>query len=267
MEATRNKILTFAAAALVALQILLNPQPSSAVSIFEGSGTNPETGGGGVSGQAQFTLVGSTLTLVLTSTTTANHAKGDDLTGIAFNIATNPTLSYSESTGIALTSGHSIFTNSTTVNNATVLGGSWTNNLGATPLGNYGVAATGFNGAFSAAGITTGTGGPDYGIVGPNVTFTGGGFSGSAFPLAKSSLTFTFSVIGGSMTESDIQNVKFLFGTAGNGIVDGTCTNCTTPPPLLHSPEPSTVFLLGSGLAGLAAWRWRRRQKRAARPD
>ena len=253
-----TKALTFAAAALVAL---LSPHPSSAVSIFTGSGTNPETGGGVVSGKAQFTLVGSTLTLVLTSTTTANHPKGDDLTGIAFNIATDPTLSFNSSTGIALTSGHSIFTDSTTINNATALGGSWTNNLGATPLGDYGVATSGFSGAFSAAGITTGTGGPDYGIVGPNVNFTGGGFSGSAFPLAKSSLTFAFSLIGGSMTESDIQNVKFLFGTDGTGIVDGTCTSCITPLPLdppVHTPEPSTVLLLASGLAGLTAWRWRR---------
>jgi hypothetical protein len=228
------------------------------VSIFTGSGTNPETSGGAVSGQAQFTLAGSTLTLVLSSTTTANHAKGDDLTGIAFNIATNPTLSYSESTGIALTPGHSIFTNSTTVNNATALGGSWTNNLGATPLGNYGVAATGFNGAFSAAGITAGNGGPDYGIVGPNVNFTGGGFGGCCFPYAKSSLTFTFSIASGAMAESDIRNVRFLFGTAGTGIVDGTCTSCTTPPPV-HSPEPGTVLLLGSGLTGLGLWQWGRR--------
>jgi hypothetical protein len=152
-----------------------------------------------------------------------------------------------------LTAGSEIFTNKTTSNTSDPVNGSWTNVLGATPISQYGVATTGFSGAFSAGTITLGNGGVDYGIV-SNGTFPappGSGTSNSfnlGFPLIQDTLTFTLTGISG-VSQSQITNVEFLFGTSGTGIITAV-------------PEPGSITLAGIGLAAAGLVGLRRRTRR-----
>jgi hypothetical protein len=226
--------------------------PARAAYITSGTGLNPETRNR-VSAAATFKVSGNILTLTLTNTTAGGTTtRGDVLQGIAFSVAgVNPTLSL---TSIALTNPGSgstddrIFTSKKSSNTTGLLSGSYTTVLGESPIAEFGVSSTGFDGAFAAGSITRGTGGTDYGIV-ANGTFPPGagvnGFSGSAFPLIQDSLTFTFSVTG-YLAESKIEGVKFLFGTDDRGVITGT-----TP----AVPEPSSLVLLGSAGAILLAGR------------
>src|SRR5262249_6216568 len=117
---------------------------------------------------------------------------------------------------------------------------------------------TSFSGAFSAGTISLGTGDVDYGIVSndpPNGTFpappgsgTSGSFNASVFPLIQDTLTFTLTGASG-VAQSQITNVKFLFGTDGTGII-------TTP----AVPGPSSCALASIGGAGLVGVMRRRRR-------
>src|SRR5262245_60673973 len=139
---------------------LLGPsQSAKAGVIFSGSGNNPEASAT-ASGKAEFTISGNILTVVLTNTTSPRTtAQGNALTGVTFDIDPgNPVLTL---TGIALTSGSTIWTSETASNTSNPLSGSWTNVLGSSPLGEYGVATTGFNGRFHGGSITRGNSSPD----------------------------------------------------------------------------------------------------------
>ena len=244
------KQLGLAALTFVSLSAAMNTVRADYVT--SGTGKNIETGNQ-VAAAATFKVSGSILTLTLTNTTVGGTTRrGDVLQGIAFNIGgINPVLSL---TNIALTSPGSsstddrIFTSKTSANTSDPLSGSYTNVLGTNSIAEFGVSSTGFNGAFAAGSITRGTGGADYGIVAAG-TFPPGsgvnGFSGSAFPLIQESLTFTFQV-NGNLAESQLEGIKFLFGTAGTGVI-----NASTP----AVPEPSSLVLLGSAGALLLAGR------------
>jgi hypothetical protein len=230
----------------VALGMTLSAAPCKA-GFFVGSGTNAGTGDS-VSASALFEIsAGDTLKITLKNTTLGGTlVRGDILTGLVWDISgATPVLAFPTT---ALTAGSDIFINKTTSNTSDPVNGSWTNVLGATPISQYGVATTGFSGAFSAGTITLGTSGVDYGIVSndpPNGTFpappgsgTSGSFNASAFPLIQDTLTFKLTGISG-VSESQITNVKFLFGTDGTGII-------TAGKPV---PEPGSFVLAGSGLA------------------
>jgi hypothetical protein len=203
--------------------------------VFTGSGNILDKNGRLVSAQADFSISGNTLTIVLQNTTSGGTLlRGDLLTGIAFDLSAPRPTSLNLST-IALTSGSDIFTSKTTLNNSTALAGSWTDKLGSSPISQYGIAATGFSGAFSAAGLAVGKGGEDYSIAAAG-TFPAplgigisDSFNGSAFPLIQNSLTFNFG-FQGSLSESQLRNVKFLFGTSGADVISTV-------------PEPSTLVI------------------------
>jgi hypothetical protein len=241
------------AAAIAALCVCLAGAPCKAGS-FTGSGINAETGDS-VAASALFEISGDTLTITLTNTTLGGTLlRGDVLTGLVWDISgATPVLAFPTT---ALTAGSDIFTDKTTSNTSDPVNGSWTNVLGATPISQYGVATTGFSGAFNAGTITLGSG-IDYGIV-SNGTFPappGSGTSGSfnlGFPLIQDTLTFTLTGISG-VSQSQITNVKFLFGTSGEGIVTGTAV-----------PEPSTIVLALAALVPLGVIQLHRARRRSA---
>ncbi len=230
----RSSRLPLAASAVV-LSIITSAQASV---LFSYSGFNPE-GNANVSGSAMFTISGDILTLVLTNTTLPRTtSQGNAMTGVTFDIGGgSPVLAL---TSTALTAGSNFWTSKFATNNASALNGSWTNVLGASPLGEYGVATTGFNGRFQGGSIGLGNAAPNYGIVAAG-TFDGTNvsFGGSQFPFVQNSLTFTFTGVSG-FTEAQISNVKLLFGTDGTGII----------------PAPGSLALISLG--GLVAARRRR---------
>jgi len=214
---------------------------AGAAVIFTGSGFNPE-GGVNVAGSAAFAISGNTLTLVLKNTTVPRTtAQGNAMTGVTFDI--NPGSPVLTLTSTAMTGGATLWTSKTASSNSASLGGSWTNVLGASPLGEYGVATSGFNGRFNGGSIALGNSAPNYGIVSAG-TFNGTNvsFGGSQFPFVQDSMTFTFTGIAG-FTEAQISNVKLLFGTDGTGVIQTV-------------PTPGALALAGFG--GLFAVRRRR---------
>lgn len=218
---------------------------ADAATIFSGSGNNPEVGAS-ASGTATFNISGDTLTIVLKNTTDPRTAEqGNVLSGVAFDLASaSPTLSL---TGTGLDGASEIWTSETVSNTSDPLAGSWTNVLGGSPLADYGVATTGFNGRFNGGSITLGNAGPNYGIVAAN-TFDGTNvsFGGSQFPFIQDSMIFTFSGISG-VSEAQIENVQILFGTDGTGIITMT-----------KVPEPGMMLVAIGLVAGLCCCRSRR---------
>jgi hypothetical protein len=227
----------FSIVAVATLILLSLGGAAPAATIFSGSGNNPEVGGN-ASGSATFNISGDTLTIVLKNTTDPRTAaQGNVLSGVAFDLdSASPALAL---TGTALDGASEIWTSETASNTSDPLAGSWTNVLGGSPLGDYGIATTGFNGRFNGGSITLGNAGPNYGIVAAD-TFDGTNvpFGGSQFPFIQDSMIFTFSGISG-VSESQIENVQILFGTDGTGIITTT-----------QVPEPGTMVLALGVVAG-----------------
>ncbi|MHB8973860.1 MAG: XDD4 family exosortase-dependent surface protein [Pirellulaceae bacterium] len=220
----------------VALAIVFTASHESSASIvFSGTGNNPEVGVN-AAGSATFSIAGNNLTVVLQNLTGPRTTdQGNAMTGVAFDIhAASLKLTL---TSTAITAGSAIWTSEASSNISNPLAGSWTNKLGSSPLAAYGVATTGFNGRFKGGSITLGNSSPDYGIVAAG-TFDGTkvALGGSQFPFIQDSLTFTFADVTG-ISESQIENVKLLFGTDGTGVVTGNRV------PNKHMPEPASFVI------------------------
>lgn len=233
----------FIGAAAIAAAALIAGSANASV-LFTGSGLNPEAGTT-ASGSALFDVSGSSLTILLTNLTDPRTAsQGNALTGVTFDVIDGaPALALSS---VALGPGSALWTSKTASNTSTNLNGSWTSVLGSTPLGEFGAATTGFDGAFHGGSISKGNSSPNYGIVADG-TFDGTNvsFGGSQFPFVQSSLLLTFSGANG-LLPSQIGNVKLLFGTDGTGVVSAQST----------IPGPATAAL---GAIALGLLRRRRR--------
>jgi len=234
---------------------------------FTDSGT---IAGNLVSGQASFTVSGNTLTIVLQNTSPTNtlESSGSSITGIGFTFqnvrktltpvsAISPNAIYGASncdvnpcggTNVNVGGEFGLDNGSfSSTSNVISSAGFITTGL-AGDIGNFNNGAAGTNLAGPAS-----LDGPNFDIISMNAGALNGSLSSQ--PLVKDTVILTLT--GTGLSEADIGNIKFYYGTAGDTTLPGTpCLLCggTTG----EIPEPATLTLFGAGLIGLAAARRRK---------
>ena len=269
----RPKIL---GAAFAATALLASVQTANAVATFTGSGT---VGSNSVAAEADFSLSGSTLTILLSNTSSPDGHKEtptNTLSGLAFDISGQSTKLTPQSatassifqaglcsdgcatTNVAGEWGYQF--NKVGISQDNLVGGAGYVTTGLTHnIGNFGpngTAGTNLDDPNSLDGI-------NFGIIANN---TSDGLNGGLHePLIQNSLTLTLSNLPSGFSLDDISNVLFLYGTQlGEGSIPGECVEATQcnpgggPGPGV--PEPATLFLLGSALLGYGAMRRRQQQ-------
>ena len=253
---TRNNALRALVASVAAAGLALAAVPAQAGVVYTATGTNAETGHAGQSAEADISLVGNTLTLILSNKAGMSQSQGDALTGILFNLAKPAS---PELISISLTPGSNLWVSGSSVNDAKTLWGSWTDKLGSNPAlaANYGVATTGFNGEFQGGTLGLGNASPDYGIVGADTL--PGSIAGSKYPYVENSLTFKIKVEPGILSDNDISNVRFLYGSTGQGWLQATMVTGAGGLPVGgggvsgggNAPEPVSFALLGIAMGAV----------------
>jgi len=232
------------------------------------TGTGSSANGVATGAQADFSISGNQLTVVLTNIGTGSiRASGDVLSGLFFDvIGSTPTFT---PVSALVTSGSSVLQFSS---NPTNVGGEWRyqqfattgSGAGQAPA-RYGISSSGYDDLFGAANFN----GPDlqppqavdgiqFGLVNSSfVAFQGnGGLDSNALVRNSVTLTLTFT---GSLSESQLANVYFWYGTSQNE--NRPTGQIFDPVPDNVIPEPSTaagVVVLGGLFASFA----RRRQSR-----
>jgi len=253
----------------VALASLMVTSPAGAASItFTGSATNAD-GGHALKAQADFAMSGTNLLVTLTNTSTdVADRPSDMLSGLFFNIASNPTMSAVS----AFLAGGSVVVNNggLTGPNAGEVGGEWAyknSNSWAAPGGaNQGISSSGYSNAslFGSANFPgnnlqgpAALDGIEYAIA-PTTYAAGSGNGGvSTQGLIQNSVLFTLGNVPVGFDPSTITNVTFQYGTAtteasfpgtpGGGGGGGGSGG--------QVPEPGTLVLLAAGLPALRSLR------------
>ena len=211
---------------------------------------------GSLAASISFELIGGKLKVVLTNTSAADVlVPADVLTAVFFNIAGNPTLN--RVSGI---SGGNTYLNGAVVNPAgTVVGGEWGYLNGLSQYSaNSGISSSGL-GIFGSTDVfpgpnLSGPASPDglqYGLTSAGDIVTTGNAAVLGNELTKNFNTFWLDGLPLGFTLASISNVTFQYGTAlDEGHFGSDNGN--------FIPEPSTIALLGLGLAVFGAARRRK---------
>jgi hypothetical protein len=256
------------------------------------SGTGPGADGGTVSAQAEFSISGNVLTIVLTNTSapTPTGNNGQVVTGVVWSFdpkldgtlslyGVNPQLTNGAPTSDpynvdpALSYDHiwvaqqsSSSTTTYGIDDTVQLGGTWTSKTSSAfadaGVGDFGYATTGADGLF-AMGTIVGPkpGSANYGLVSDATYLTNpvtlpNGTGPQSLPLVQNSITIRFYYDGDDLDESRIVDAKFLVGTSGDYVE----MQCDTPPNLV--PEPASMSVWGVLLVMIGAGCSRRRMLR-----
>jgi hypothetical protein len=263
--------------------LLLGTSPCAAGTItFTGSGTVADGSSNfPVSASATFTTGGSVpagdMQIVLTNTGAATPHNGEVLTGIFWSVhGSTPTLSLGN---ITLTAGSSLWSPAGPgfiASSPPNINGSWAygdansgpgnfHTLHNNPIFNpytYGLSSVGNSGAISAANITLGNGGPDYGVVGAG-TFPAGGPQQT--PDEQNSITLIVHGVG-ALDAATITAAAFGYGSAPDALIPGTNDNGGNTGQDV-APEPGSIMLIATGLFAAGMTRVVRRMRKNRRAD
>jgi hypothetical protein len=243
---------------------------SAQVALFTGSDTGSASGNP-IAASADFTLSGTTLTILLKNTSTFDYSASpnsyravptDVLTGLFWDLTVGTSLTETGATAPAIT----VAPLPANLLLASTPGGwDFAQSLVAAPLSgvtqHYGLGTAGF-GIFDGGTSSGGPGSPtNYGIMNSLYVDGEGNPSVNGTPYAKDSITFTLTVPSGFDIQS-ITNVRFQYGTAlDEGDFPGG-----PGPGVLPVPEPATLSMFGIAALGFGA-ALRRRRPRTSRQN
>lgn len=205
---------------------------------------------GDLSASADFTIQGGNLQIILTNTSSADVLiPADVLTGVFFTV---PGAAGFTRESAVLTAGSLVHFDPDGQPAGGVVGGEWvydTDLVGAPHGANSGISSAGLgvfggnrfpgNNLAGAVGVN----GLQYGILsdGDDET-TGNAAVTGGHALIQNSVTFLLGNLGENFSLANISNVSLQYGT-------------DLSEPNIRVPEPSTLLLMGAGLAGIGLWR------------
>ena len=249
--------------------IALSSAPALAAPImFSGSGTGDE--GAALAAQAIFDITGDQLTVTLINIATSDNTSSNKdvsantLTGVFFDLTGSATLTPVSATieeGSIVQGG--MCDAGTCDGSTTNVGGEFRYDTGLFPGGaDRGIASSGYiggpDGNFGGSNLDDpdSPDGINFGILSSDPSYLpNGGLAND--PLIRNQVVFILTGVSG-LSIYDIGNVSFQYGTGlDEPNIPGDCVDCTQE----DVPEPTTLLLLGCGLAALGLYRRRPRAR------